>query len=66
MQNKDLTIEQKVDEWHDTPNWIIAKCKKKGYLIQKSKKRRVSPHSAKSALEDFLRDTEWIIRKCGV
>lgn len=66
VRNQDLTVEQKVKEWHDTPNFIITNCKKKGYLIQKSHKRRVSPQTAKNALEDFLRDTEWIIRKCGV
>lgn len=33
---------------------------------KKKRKRRVSLETAKPALEDFLKDTEWLIRKCGV
>ena len=59
-------MEEKVVEWHKTTDWILESCEKKGYLIETGNRRRVSVETAKNDLKDFLKDTEWLIRKCGV
>ena len=67
--NKTLTVEQKVDQWYQTPQWILndKTLKKKGYLVNDTKsKRRVTCEIAMNALLVFLSDSEWLLRKCSV
>lgn len=61
-----MSIEQKVKEWFETTNWIIETREKKRYLTnENNSKRRLSPEEGKAALNVFLQETEWFIRKCG-
>lgn len=70
VHNSKLTIEEKVAMWRDIPNDIIKKGRKKGYLValndSSSRQRRISPKIARAALDCFISETEWLIRKCSL
>ncbi|KAK8886770.1 hypothetical protein M9Y10_042239 [Tritrichomonas musculus] len=67
VRRKDISIEEKVAEWQLTPDWVMKNCKNKGYLdSEKKRKRRISPDEAKNTLKEFLKESERLIRKCGV
>ena len=50
--------------------YIISTGKKKGYLVHTDplgkKKRRITPEIAAAALDCFLAETEWLVRKCSL
>lgn len=65
VRNRQITIDQKVELWHQTPEWIVEKCPKKGYLIKTKNKRRVSKETAKKTLSEFISESEWLVIKCS-
>ena len=67
VRNMELSPEEKVVMWKNVTNDIIMNGKNKGYLVNENKKkRRISPEVAVAALNCFLAETEWLVRKCSL
>ena len=68
VRNRNLTTDERIKLWYDTPEYIINSGVKTGYLTNTTKckdGRKYTTHEAKSFLILFLHETVWLVEKCS-
>ena len=68
VRKKNLTTEERLNLWYETPDYIIKSGIKTGYLTNTTKSkdgRKYTTKEARAFLVLFLHETAWLVEKCS-